>query len=63
MEPPPRVQIGDYVRTMQKLHRLPAGSTGTVAQIYGTDGLLGVRFSGDNVPRFVYHDLLEVLSR
>jgi hypothetical protein len=61
MAPPPHVQIGDRVRTLKQLHRLPAGSTGTVAKIYGTYGLLGVLFPGDRVPRFVYRDQLEVL--
>jgi hypothetical protein len=62
MAPPPRVQIGDRVRTLKQLHRLPAGSTGTVAKIYGTDGLLGVLFPGDRVPRFIYREQVEVLT-
>jgi hypothetical protein len=61
MKPLPLLQIGDRVRTLQHLHRLPAGSIGTVAKIYGTDGLLGVLFPGDRVPRFVYREQLGVL--
>jgi hypothetical protein len=59
---PPRFQIGDHVRTTRKLHRLPAGSIGTVVNIYGTDGLLGVLFPQSHVPRFVYRDQLELLA-
>jgi hypothetical protein len=61
MKSPPRIQIGDRVRTLQQLHRLPIGSIGTIAQIFGTDGLLGVLFPDNRVPRFVYHDQLEIL--
>ena len=57
----PRLQIGDQVRTIKRLHRLPAGSIGTVAKIYGTNGLFGVLFPGDGVPRFVYREHLNVL--
>jgi hypothetical protein len=58
---PTRFQIGDHVRTIRKLHRLPAGSIGTVAKMHGTDGLLGVLFPNYHVPRFVYCDQVERL--
>jgi hypothetical protein len=61
MESPPHFQSGDQVRTMQRLHRLPAGSVGTVKRIFGTGDLLGVLFPGNRVPRFVYRDQIEVL--
>jgi hypothetical protein len=60
MEPSP-IQIGDRVRTIRSLHRLPAGSVGTVTKIFGAADLLGVLFPGNRVPRFVYRDQLEVL--
>jgi hypothetical protein len=60
MEPSP-FQIGDRVRTIRALHRLPARSIGMVTKIFGMGDLLGVLFPGDRVLRFVYRDQLEVL--
>lgn len=57
----PPIQIGDRVRTLRPLPRLPVGSIGTIAKIYGPNGLLDVLFDGGSVPRFVYRDQLDVL--
>lgn len=58
METPHRFQIGDRVRTIQRVHRLPAGSTGTIQKIINAYGLLDVLFDGHRVPTLMYSEQL-----
>jgi hypothetical protein len=61
METPPRFQIGDRVRTTQRVHRLPAGSIGRIQGIFDTSDLFDVLFVSYRAPLLMYYEQLEVL--
>jgi hypothetical protein len=58
----PSIQIGDHVRTLRPFPRLRADRIGTIAKICDPNGLLGVLFDSDIVPRFMYRAQLDVRS-
>jgi hypothetical protein len=62
IQPAPPFREGDRVRTNQRVHRLPAGSIGTITRVYGDGVLLDVLFVGNRAPQFMYPEQLEVLS-
>jgi len=50
---------GDRVCTNQCVHRLHAGSIGTIQRVAHTGTLFDVLFAGYHVPLLMYHDQLE----
>ena len=50
---------GDHVCTNQRVHRLHAGTIGTIQRVSDTGNLFDVLFVGHRVPLLMFHDQLE----
>jgi len=51
---------GDHVCTNQRVHRLHAGTMGTIQRVSDTGNLFDVLFVGHRLPLLMFHDQLEV---
>lgn len=54
-------KVGDCVRTLRPIGRLPIGSIGTIHRVFGTGGMISVMFADHHAPLLLYYDRIEAL--